>query len=78
MTTYSLKTQASYLFFSKIIAYIVGSVSPIILVRLLSPYQFGTYRQILFIASFLLPLIALRIPESLYYFLPEKRMIWIR
>ncbi|MDD2389430.1 MAG: oligosaccharide flippase family protein [Desulfobacterales bacterium] len=70
---HSLKSQALHLFFGKILAYLIISISPIILVRLISMTQFGVYRQILFVASVALSLIRLRVPGSLYYFFPRKK-----
>ena len=72
MPTYSLKTQAAYLFLGKVIAFVLMAISPMIFVRLLNPLQFGTYRQIIFIMQLAVALIALRIPGSLYYFFPRK------
>jgi O-antigen/teichoic acid export membrane protein len=69
----SLKTQAFYLFVSRVTAFLVLSLSPIILVRLLSEHQFGTYRQILFVAILTMDLVTLRIGTGVYYFYPRKK-----
>jgi O-antigen/teichoic acid export membrane protein len=44
---------------------------PIMLVRLLSPTEFGLYRTLWLIAGTLPSLLALGVPVSLYYFLPR-------
>ncbi len=69
----SLKTQALYLFVGRVTAFLVLSLSPIILVRLLSEHQFGTYRQILFVSILTMELITLRIGAGAYYFYPRKK-----
>lgn len=73
MRSYSLKSQAAYLLVSNVVAFAVASLSPILIVRLLSQNQFGVYRQILFVTELLITLLSLRIPESLYYFYPRKK-----
>ncbi len=71
MKTYSLKTQAAYLLLGRILAFLIVSASPIILVRIMSTDQYGTYQQVLLISVIVLILIRLRIPQSLYYFFPR-------
>jgi len=73
LNNYSLKIQALYLFFGKIIAFLVVGIAPIILVRLISVKDFGIYRLILFVIMLLLPIISFRIPASLYYFYPRNK-----
>lgn len=68
----SLKSQAASLFLSRIIAYVLMALAPIILTRIMSTTEFGVYQQILFVLTFIAPLIALRIPQSLFYFFPRK------
>ncbi len=70
-TTYSLKTQATYLLLGNIVAFLILGVSPIIMVRLMSTDQYGTYRQVLFISALAVVLIRFSIPKSLYYFFPR-------
>jgi O-antigen/teichoic acid export membrane protein len=71
----SLKSQTLSLFSGKVVAYLVTAVTPVILVRLLSPEQFGAYRQVLFLYAVALPVIKFMIPESLYFFYPRKKKI---
>ncbi len=73
MTIPSLRTQAFYLFVGKVTAFLFLSLSPIILVRLLSEHQFGTYRQILFVSFVTMELITLRIGAGAYYFYPRRK-----
>lgn len=68
----SLSSQTLGLFAGKALAYLVMAVAPMILVRFLSPDQFGTYRQVLFVYAVALPIIKFQIPESLYFFYPRK------
>lgn len=71
----SLKSQTLSLFSGKVVAYLVTAMAPVILVRLLSPEQFGAYRQVLFLYAVALPVIKFMIPESLYFFYPRKKAI---
>lgn len=73
MSRHSLKTQAIYLFSGRVLAFLVVSMSSVILVRMMNSHQFGTYRQVLFILQLAVPLITMRIPDSLYYFFPRER-----
>jgi len=71
MTSHSLKKQVGFLLFGKIAGFLILTILPIIMVRLLSQHQFGVYRQILFITGLVIPLVRLRILQSLYYFYPR-------
>jgi len=73
MAVKSLKTEAAYVMAGRMMAFAVLSISPIILARLLSVEQFGSYRQILLVSSVVLVLMRCRIPQSLYYFFPRMK-----
>ncbi len=73
MAEYSLRTQTAYLFVGRIIGFVVGSLSPVILVRMMDGDTFGTYRQLMWVALVASELGRLAIPTSLYYFFPRKQ-----
>jgi O-antigen/teichoic acid export membrane protein len=52
-----------------------GLISCVVLARVLSVYDYATYRQTLLAYAFVVPLLTLGLPQILYYFLPgeEKR-----
>ncbi len=71
MTEPTLKKQAGFLFTAQIISFLIISVSPIILVRLMNENDYGSYQQVLFIATLILSIVHFRMPGSLYYFYPR-------
>ena len=73
MKVYSLKSQAAYLFLGRVLSFLIAGISPIILVRLLDRNQYGAYQQVLFVVTFVISVISLRIPGSLYYFFPRHK-----
>ncbi len=50
----------------------VRLISAVVLARLLSMYDYATYRQTLLAYAFISPLLILGLPQALYYFLPEE------
>ena len=50
----------------------VRLISAIILARVLSMYDYATYRQTLLAYAFVSPLLMLGLPDALYYFLPGE------
>ena len=68
----ALKRLAVTVFASRLIAFALASATPIILVRLLTQSDFGTYQQVLFLLMFSVALLGMGIPESLLYFFPRK------
>lgn len=73
MSSYSLKSQAAYLFIGRLIGFVVASVLPMILVRIMSERPFGQFREILFLDAMVVALMTLSVPQSLYYFFPRMR-----
>jgi len=49
----------------------MATVSPMLLVRMLTVNQFGIFRQILFVEGVVLTFIMMRVPQNLYYFFPR-------
>ncbi len=74
---------------SKAIIVLIGNIIkssftifvPVILVRLMSKYDYGSYRQIMLIYYTFSPILVLGIPKSIYYFFPrlieEKRRTFV-
>jgi O-antigen/teichoic acid export membrane protein len=50
----------------------VRLISAVVLSRVLSMYDYATYRQTLLAYTFVLPLLILGLPDALYYFLPGE------
>ena len=50
----------------------VRLISAVILSRVLSMYDYATYRQTLLVYAFISPLLMLGLPQALYYFLPGE------
>lgn len=69
----SLKRQAVSLFMARGVAFVIATLTPMILVRVLSTDDYGTYRQALFVGSVVLELVQLRLIKSLYYFYPREQ-----
>ena len=68
----SIKKQASMVAIGKIFAFLIQLSSPIILVRIFTPSDYGLYQQILTISIVLIPLIDFSLKDSLYYFHPRE------
>lgn len=56
----------------RILGGVVSSLVPLVLVRLLDPAEFGTYKQVFLIYATLFGIAQLGMAESLYYFLPHE------
>lgn len=64
----SLSDKAALLIIANTLKYGVAFVLPMLLVRLMSQGEYGTYRQLTLIASICLGLMVLGLPVSIYYF----------
>lgn len=69
-TSKTIKVLA--LSFGKLLSQLTTLVSFIILARILTLEDFATYRQTLLSYNFIAPLLALGLPSSLYFFLPQN------
>src|SRR5688572_15457073 len=58
--------------FAKGTAYVLGFALPLLLVRRLSQYEFGLYKQVFLIVSTALTVLPLGFGLSAYYFLPRE------
>lgn len=56
----------------RILGGVVASIVPLVLVRLLDPAGFGTYKQVFLVYSTLFGIAQIGMAESLYYFLPHE------
>jgi O-antigen/teichoic acid export membrane protein len=68
----SLTARAFLLMFAKGTAYVLGFALPLLLVRRLSQYEFGLYKQAFLIVSTALTVLPLGVSLSAYYFLPRE------
>ncbi len=64
----SLSNKAGFLIGANLIKYAVGFTLPMLMVRLLSKNDYGTYQQLLLVNSMALGLLTLGLPSSIYYF----------
>jgi O-antigen/teichoic acid export membrane protein len=64
----SLSDKAALLIVGNLFKYAVGFVLPMVLVRFLSQYDYGTYQQLNLVATFGTNLMVLGLPTSIYYF----------
>jgi O-antigen/teichoic acid export membrane protein len=68
----SLSDKAALLILANTLKYAVGFVLPLVLVRLLSQDDYGTYQQLSLIANFGTGIMVLGLPMSIYYFYHRK------
>ena len=64
----SLSDKAGILIVANLLKYGVGFALPMVLVRLLSTQEYGTYQQLALVASLGSALLLLGLPTSIYYF----------
>lgn len=64
----SLSDKAGFLIVANFIKYAVGFVLPMVLVRLLSQSEYGTYQQMILISTAVIGILSLGLPTSVYYF----------
>lgn len=64
----SLSNKAGMLVVANLLKYGVGFILPMLLVRLLTPQEYGTYRQLTLVTSIVSALLLLGLPLSIYYF----------
>lgn len=69
----SLSDKAGVLIAANLVKYAVGFTVPMMLVRLLSKSDYGTYQQAQLITSIVTGLFVLGIPSSIYYFYQPER-----
>ena len=64
----SLSSKAALLITANALKYFVGFALPMVLVRLLSKQEYGTYQQLSLVASIATGILVLGLPTSVYYF----------
>jgi O-antigen/teichoic acid export membrane protein len=64
----SLSDKAGFLIVANLIKYAVGFVMPMVLVRMLSRHDYGTYQQLNLIGTMGIAIMVLGLPNSVYYF----------
>lgn len=68
----SLSDKAGFLIAANLIKYAVGFVMPMVLVRLLSKHDYGTYQQLALLGTLGVAIMVLGLPNSIYYFYDRK------
>ncbi|MEW6127500.1 MAG: oligosaccharide flippase family protein [Acidobacteriota bacterium] len=68
----SLTARATWFMVAKIAAFILNFILPLMLVRRLSPHEFGVYKQVFLVVGTAITLLPLGFGMSAYYFLPRE------
>lgn len=64
----SLSDRAALLILANLVKFSVGIIMPMVLVRLLSQNDYGSYQQMVLISNTVMSLLTLGLPTSVYYF----------
>ncbi len=64
----SLSDKAGFLILANLIKYSVGFIMPMVLVRLFSQTEYGTYQQLILVSTAAVGIMTLGVPTSVYYF----------
>lgn len=70
--TESLARRAAWLLAAKTVAYVISFALPLLLVRRLSPIEFGFYKQAFLVVNTAVALLPMGFMMSAYYFLPRE------
>jgi O-antigen/teichoic acid export membrane protein len=68
----SLSDKAGFLIVANLIKYAVGFIMPMVLVRMLSKDDYGTYQQLALLGTLGVAILVLGLPNSVYYFYDRK------
>lgn len=68
----SLKVKSIFLFFGRIFGFLINFSVPIILVRIITKYDFGLYQQFNLMYSTLVIVFSMWINSAVYYFFPNN------
>ncbi|HDQ43908.1 MAG TPA: hypothetical protein ENN17_00215 [bacterium] len=71
MSSLSLSDKAGFIGVGRFLRTVSKLLFALILVRLISKYDFGTYRQVFLLYNLLSAIFFLGVPTSIYYFLPQ-------
>lgn len=66
--THSLSDRAGLLIVANLIKYAIGFIMPMVLVRLLTQSDYGTYQQMILVGNVAVGILTLSLPTSVYYF----------
>ena len=66
-----LRYRSLIIFASNAATRVMSILTAVVLVRLMSKDDFGTYRQVYLVLMFLAGIFAMQLPDSLYYFVPK-------
>ena len=67
---YNLTIQALFIFIGKLIQILFQFLVPVVLIRIFSQSDYGTYQKVLFVTAILIPLFRFHLTDSLFYFFP--------
>src|SRR6267378_5795228 len=68
----NLTSRAAWLVFGKTLAFVFAFALPLLLVRRLSQFEFGLYKQVFLFITTMTMLLPLGFHMSAYYFLPRE------
>ena len=66
----SIKKKALHNIIGRFIEFLFSIATPIILIRIFSQDNYGSYQQIIIIGSLIVSIVSFNIPHNLYYFYP--------
>ena len=66
-----IRTRSLIITASRAMTSAVALIVAVFLVRLVSKEVFGTYRQVMLVATFLVSALGIHLPQSLFYFVPK-------
>jgi O-antigen/teichoic acid export membrane protein len=69
----SLTARAAWILVAKVFAFALAFFLPLVLVRRLSQYEFGLYKQVFLVVGTAITMLPLGFGMSAYYFLPRER-----
>lgn len=69
----SLSDKAGILIFANLFKYTLGFVVPMVLVRMLSQDEYGTYQQLILISTATIGVMTLGIPTSIFYYFTDSQ-----
>jgi O-antigen/teichoic acid export membrane protein len=69
----SLTVRATWYLFAKVLAFAFSFALPLLLVRRLSQYEFGVYKQVFLVVGTAMTILPIGFGMSAFYFLPRER-----
>jgi O-antigen/teichoic acid export membrane protein len=68
----TIVSDVSWLFFGRTAAFLLTFSIPLILTRVLTPEDYGVYKQFFLVQGTVLPVLSFGLPAALFYFLPSR------